>query len=229
MPFFYFDPTYVLILPALIFALWAQSRVSSAFNKYTKVPANSQITGGQAARELLDANGLHDVKIELAQGSFTDHYDPRKKVLRLSRPVYQGNSLAALGIAAHEAGHALQHSQNYIPLNIRNNIFPVASIGSQIALPLFFIGLLFTSPTLMTVGIWFFVAALAFQLVTLPVEFNASSRALKLLINGGYISQSESPKVREVLSAAALTYVAAVAMSAMQLIRLLVLRDQRRR
>lgn len=228
MPFYYFDPTYVLIIPALILAIWAQAKVSSAFKKYMRVRAASGITGAQAARNLLDANGLHDVKVELTRGSFTDHYDPRTKVLRLSQPVYQSSSVAALGIAAHETGHALQDAQNYIPLGIRNNIFPIASFGSQAAFPLFFIGLLFQSQTLMTVGIWFFIAALAFQLVTLPVEFNASNRALRLLTDGGYITKSELPKTREVLSAAALTYVAAVAMSALQLVRLLLLRGQRR-
>lgn len=229
MPFFYFDPTYILVLPALIFAMWAQSKVTSTFKKYLKVYAASNITGAEVARRILDSHGLDDVNVEQVRGNLTDHYDPRNRVLRLSETVYNSSSVAAIGVAAHETGHALQHANNYIPLNIRNNIFPVASFGSKLAFPLFFIGILFSYPTLMTVGIWFFVAALAFQIVTLPVEFNASNRALKLLTDGGYITQTELPRTKAVLSAAALTYVAAVAVSAMQLLRLIVLRNARRR
>jgi len=169
------------------------------------------------------------VKIEMARGYLTDHYDPRKRVLRLSQPVYSSTSVAALGVAAHETGHAVQHAQNYIPLGIRNNLFPIASFGSQAAFPLFFIGLFLSLPILMDIGIWFFIAALAFQVVTLPVEFNASRRAMAMLAEAGFLTQEERPKAREVLSAAALTYVAAVAVSAMHLIRLLLIRDSRRR
>lgn len=228
-PMFYFDPTYIIILPALIFSIWAQQKVSSTFRKYQKVYASSNYSGAQVARNLLDAHGLNDVPVELTRGNLTDHYDPRKRVLRLSESVYNSTSVAAVGVAAHETGHALQHAQNYVPLGIRNNIYPVANFGSQAAFPLFFIGLLFNTPTLMTVGIWFFVAALAFQLVTLPVEFNASSRALKLLSDGGYVTETELPKTKSVLSAAALTYVAAVAVSALQLLRLLLIRNSRQR
>ena len=153
----------------------------------------------------------------------------RTRVLRLSQPVYSSTSVAALGVAAHETGHAVQNAENYIPLGIRNNLFPIANFGSQAALPLFFIGLLFANPTLMDIGIWFFIAALVFQVVTLPVEFNASRRALGMLTEAGFLSQDERPKAKEVLSAAALTYVAAVAVSAMNLLRLFVLRDSRRR
>lgn len=227
--FFYYDPTYILVLPALIFAVWAQTKVSSTFRKYLRVFASSNYTGAQVARYLLDANGLHEVRIEMARGTLTDHYDPRTRVLRLSKQVYESSSVAALGVAAHETAHAVQHAQNYIPLGIRNNLWPVANFGSQAAFPLFFIGLFFGIPTLTTVGIWFFVAALAFQVVTLPVEFNASRRALSMLTEGGFITQSERSKVKEVLSAAALTYVAAVAVSAMQLLRLVLLRNARER
>ena len=227
--FFYYDPTYILVLPALIFAVWAQTKVSSTFRKYLRVFASSNYTGAQVARYLLDANGLHEVRIEMARGTLTDHYDPRTRVLRLSKQVYESSSVAALGVAAHEAGHAVQHAQNYIPLGIRNNLWPVANFGSQAAFPLFFIGLFFGIPTLTTVGIWFFIAALAFQVVTLPVEFNASRRALSMLTEGGFITQSERSKAKEVLSAAALTYVAAVAVSAMQLLRLVLLRNARER
>lgn len=227
--FFYYDPTYILVLPALIFAVWAQTKVSSTFRKYLRVFASSNYTGAQVARYLLDANGLHEVRIEMARGTLTDHYDPRTRVLRLSKQVYESSSVAALGVAAHETGHAVQHAQNYIPLGIRNNLWPVANFGSQAAFPLFFIGLFFGIPTLTTVGIWFFIAALAFQIVTLPVEFNASRRALSMLTEGGFITQSERSKAKEVLSAAALTYVAAVAVSAMQLLRLVLLRNARER
>ncbi|MDI9420158.1 MAG: zinc metallopeptidase [Firmicutes bacterium] len=227
--FFYFDPTYILIVPALIFAMWAQVRVNTTFRKYLRVFASSNYTGAQVARYLLDAHGLQNVKVEMARGNLTDHYDPRTRVLRLSQPVYSSTSVAALGVAAHETGHAVQNAENYIPLGIRNNLFPIANFGSQAALPLFFIGLLFANPTLMDIGIWFFIAALVFQVVTLPVEFNASRRALGMLTEAGFLSQDERPKAKEVLSAAALTYVAAVAVSAMNLLRLFVLRDSRRR
>lgn len=226
---FYFDPTYIIVVPALIFAMWAQQRVTSTFNRYLREFASSNLTGAQVARRILDANGLQDVPVELTRGTLTDHYDPRERVLRLSKPVYESTSVASIGVAAHEAGHALQHATNYIPLGIRNNLFPVASFGSRLAMPLFIIGLIFTADSLMLMGIWFFVAALFFQIVTLPVEFNASNRALKLLADGNYITKSELPKAKAVLNAAALTYVGAVAVSATQLIRLLVLRNSRRR
>lgn len=225
---FYFDPTYLIVLPALIFAMWAQQRVSSTFREYLQEYSAAGKTGAQVAREILDANGLTDVPVELTRGTLTDHYDPRSRVLRLSKPVYESTSVASVGVAAHEAGHAIQHATNYIPLGIRNNLFPVANFGSQLAIPLFIFGLILAADSLMLIGIWFFIAALAFQLITLPVEFNASSRALNLLSEGGYITQSELPKTKKVLNAAALTYVGAVAVSATQLIRLLVLRNSRR-
>ena len=166
---FYFDPTYVLLIPALIFAVYAQQKVSSTFQRYVREYASIGLTGAQVARRILDSNGLSDVPVELTSGNLTDHYDPRSRVLRLSQAVYQNQSLAALGVAAHEVGHAIQHSQNYIPLGIRNNIFPVASFGSTLAFPLFFIGLFFGADFFMMIGIWFFIAALVFQVVTLTV------------------------------------------------------------
>ena len=181
------------------------------------------------ARQILNANGLHNVSVERVNGELTDHYDPRSETVRLSRTVYDGNSVAAVGVAAHEVGHAVQHARGYTPLSLRTSLFPVASIGSQMAFPLFMLGFLFSFDMLMLVGIWFFIAALGFQLITLPVEFNASRRALAALQSGGFLSQAEVPKAKAVLSAAALTYVAAVAVSASQLIRLLFLRNQRRR
>ncbi|NLV91282.1 MAG: zinc metallopeptidase [Firmicutes bacterium] len=224
---FYFDPTFLLLIPGIILALYAQSKVQSTFQRYSRVRSMSGLTGAQVARTLLDRHGLHDVPVELVGGRLTDHYDPRSRVMRLSQEVYQSTSLAALGVAAHETGHAIQHAQNYVPLGIRNNLFPIASIGSQMAFPLFFIGLIFASTTLMNIGIWFFIAALAFQVVTLPVEFNASYRAIQLLSSTGILTSSEVPQARRVLNAAALTYVAAVAMAALQLVRLLLLRGAR--
>lgn len=224
---FFFDPTYVLLIPAIILAIYAQQKVRSSFAKYSRVAARTYKTGADVARELLDQAGLHDVPVERIGGQLSDHYDPRKRVMRLSPEVYGGNSIAALAVAAHETGHAVQHAANYVPLNIRNSLFPVANFGSQAAFPLFFVGFFFASEALMTVGIWFFLAALAFQVVTLPVEFDASSRAMRLLDAGGYLTKEEAPGAKAVLSAAALTYIAAVAVSLMHLLRLLILRNAR--
>lgn len=227
----FFDPTMIIIIPALIFAMFAQSKVQSTFAKYLRVPARAGYTGAQVARSILDRAGLHDVRVEMTNRTLGDHYDPRGRVVRLSPEVYSGRSVASVGVAAHETGHALQHARAYVPLNIRNSLFPIASFGSSAAFPLFFIGLFFgmmgsmeLATTMMTIGIWFFIAALAFQVVTLPVEFNASSRAMRLLTTGGFLAADEAPKTRAVLTAAALTYVAATAMAVAQLVRLLVLR-----
>lgn len=228
-PFFY-DPTYILIIPALILALYAQFKVQSTFQKYLRVGSSSDLTGAQVARELLDKNQLHNVPVEITPGNLSDHYDPRRRILRLSPEVYHGRSLAALGVAAHETGHATQHANEYIPLNIRNAVFPVASFGSSLAFPLFFIGLILGRGGLflMDLGIILFSAAVLFQVLTLPVEFNASSRALQMLEGGGYLSRGqEITGARKVLSAAALTYLAATAMAVLQLLRLLVLRGSR--
>lgn len=223
----WFDPTYVLLIPAIILAVYAQQKVRSTFAKYSRVRAKTYKTGADVARELLDQAGLHDVQVERIGGQLSDHYDPRRRVMRLSPEVYGGNSIAALAVAAHETGHAVQHAANYVPLNIRNGLFPVASFGSQAAFPLFFLGFLFASDALMTIGIWFFLAALAFQVVTLPVEFDASRRAMRLLDAGGYLTREEAPGAKAVLSAAALTYIAAVAVALMHLLRLLILRNAR--
>lgn len=228
-PFFY-DPTYILIIPALILALYAQFKVQSTFQKYLRVGSSSNLTGAQVARELLDKNQLHNVPVEITPGNLSDHYDPRRRILRLSPEVYHGRSLAALGVAAHETGHAIQHANEYIPLNIRNAVFPVASFGSSLAFPLFFIGLILGRGGLflMDLGIILFSVAVLFQVLTLPVEFNASSRALQMLEGGGYLSRGqEIAGARKVLSAAALTYLAATAMAVLQLLRLLVLRGSR--
>lgn len=222
------DWTFILVIPAFIFAVWAQSQVQSAYQKYSRVYARSGLTGAQVARRLLDAAGLDHIPVQQSQGHLSDHYDPRAGVVRLSPGVYQSNSLAALGIAAHETGHAIQHGDGYVPLSFRNNIFPVANIGSRMAFPLFFIGYFFgTAPVLMDIGILLFAFAVVFQLATLPVEFNASSRAVALLESGGYLTPAEVGPTRKVLNAAALTYIAAAAVAITQLLRLLLLRSRR--
>ncbi|WP_461371419.1 zinc metallopeptidase [Candidatus Darwinibacter acetoxidans] len=225
----FYDPTFILVLPAMLLAMYAQFKVKSTFSRYLQERSQAGLTGAQVAREILNANGLHNVSVERIGGQLTDHYDPRSGTVRLSSHVYDGTSVAAVGVAAHEVGHAVQHARGYVPLGLRTSLFPVASIGSQMAFPLFMLGFLFSVDMLMLVGIWFFIAALGFQLITLPVEFNASKRALAALQSGGYLSKAEVPKAKAVLSAAALTYVAAVAVAASQLIRLLFLRGQRRR
>lgn len=224
-----YDPTFILVLPALFFAMYAQFKVRSTFQRYLKERSYSGLTGQQIARQILNDNGLHNVSVERVGGQLTDHYDPRSESVRLSAEVYNGTSVAALGVAAHEVGHAVQHARSYAPLALRTNLFPVANLGSQMAIPLFLVGYLVSFDVLMLVGIWFFIAALGFQLVTLPVEFNASRRALGFLDAGGYLNRAEVPKAKAVLNAAALTYVAAVAVSATQLLRLLFLRGQRKR
>jgi hypothetical protein len=227
MPYLFGDITFIFLIPALIFALYAQSQVSSTFQKYSRVRASSQKNGAQVARELLDRNGLYDIPVEMVRGKLSDHYDPKNRVLRLSSEVFQGASIAALGVAAHETGHAIQHDHGYVPLHLRSVLYPLANIGSTAAWPLFLIGLIFSSGSLMDLGIIFFTLAVLFQVITLPVEFNASSRAISLLIDGGYVSGNEAEGAKRVLNAAALTYVAATAMAIMQLLRLLVLRGSR--
>lgn len=224
----FYDSTIIIILPALLFAMYAQFKVSSTFNRYLKERSYAGLTGGQVARQILNENGLQSVNVERVAGRLSDHYDPRSQTVRLSPDVYNGTSVAALGVAAHEVGHAMQHAQHYGPLGLRTNLFPVASLGSQMAFPLFMAGFFFNFDFLMLIGIWFFIAALGFQLITLPVEFNASKRALASLDSGGYLNRAEVPKAKAVLNAAALTYVAAVAVAATQLIRLLILRGRRR-
>ncbi|HHU78283.1 MAG: zinc metallopeptidase [Caldicoprobacterales bacterium] len=219
----YFDPTYILLIPAVLLALYAQTKVTSTYNKYMRVRSRSGITGADAARELLRQNRIYDVSVEQTRGHLSDHYDPRSKTLRLSPQVYSSSSLAALGIAAHEAGHAMQHAEEYTPLRLRNAIVPAANIGSRLAFPLLLIGLLFSLPNLALIGVAAFSLAVLFQLITLPVEYNASSRAIAALETGGIITREETQPTRKVLSAAALTYVAATIMAVMQMLRLLVL------
>ena len=214
-----FDPTYFLfILPPLLLMLYAQHRVKSTFQKYEQVPNQRGMSGGEVARYLLDANGLRDVPIEVVQGQLTDHYDPRSRTLRLSQPVYASRSVAALGIAAHETGHAIQHQTGYLPLQLRSALVPVASIGSNIGWIMILAGIVIQFSTLAWLGIAFFAAGTLFAFVTLPVEFNASNRALQLLSSTGIIDRTEYEQDRQVLNAAALTYVAGFLAALMQLL-----------
>ena len=229
MPYFYFDYTYLLLLPALIFALWAQARVQSSYNKYNKVMTRSGMTGADAARMILDANGLTNVRIEQIAGNLTDHFDPKANVIRLSNAVYGSRGVAALGVAAHEAGHAVQYAQKYFPMKLRALIIPATRFGSVMAIPLFFIGLIFAYEPLMLAGILLYATIALFQLATLPVEFNASGRAMKILRASGNLTEDELGAARQVLTAAALTYVAALVSSLLTLLRLLILANGRRR
>jgi Zn-dependent membrane protease YugP len=224
---FFWDWTLLLLLPVMGFAIYAQNRVRSTYQKYMRVPSRRGLTGAEAARSLLDAAGLSRVPVEITPGTLTDHYDPRKKVLRLSDENYHSHSVAALGVACHEAGHALQHAQAYAPLAMRQLIWPVAGFGSWLAWPLFFLGFLFNYPGLMNIGIVVFMVAAFFTIITLPVEFDASNRAIKLLAQHGIVTREEVQGARQVLNAAALTYVASALMAVVQLIRMLILRDRR--
>jgi Zn-dependent membrane protease YugP len=228
---FWFDSSFLFVLPALAFALWAQWRVSSTYRRYAEVRAAAGIRGRDMARAIMVRNGVTDVAVEEIPGTLNDHYDPRSKTVRLSSDIYSGDSISSIAVAAHEVGHVLQHAQGYMPLGVRTAVAPVAGIGSSLAFPLFFIGFIFRggmSHVLMDLGIWMFGAAVLFQMVTLPVEFDASKRALAQLTSSGSIAPDEVASAKKVLDAAALTYVAAAAMAALQLLRLLVLRDHRR-
>ena len=216
----------LLLMPALLFSMYAQMKVSTSFNKYLRIASRSGYTGQEVARMILDGNGLHDVRIEPVAGQLTDHYDPRTKVIRLSRNVYNGNSVAAISVAAHEVGHAIQHGEGYFPLILRNNIAPIASIGARFVWILIFLGFII-SPFLIEVGIMLYLAVVLFQVITLPVEFNASRRALYQLENG-IIFRDETKASKEVLKAAALTYVAATLVAIGQLLRLLAISNRRR-
>ncbi|NPV91400.1 MAG: zinc metallopeptidase [Firmicutes bacterium] len=217
-----FDWTIILLIPAIILAVYAQMRVSSTFNRFSQVASRKRMTASEVARGLIRENGL-DVKVERVEGRLTDHYDPRTKVLRLSAPIHDSSSLAALGVAAHEVGHAVQHNLGYAALGLRNSLVPVANLGSTLSFPILLIGLFMGIPMLVQIGVFAFAAVVLFQLITLPVEFNASRRAIALLTDGGYIGQDEVGPARSVLNAAALTYVAAALMAILNLLRLLFL------
>ena len=223
---FWWDPTFILVIPALLFAMWAQARVKRAYSIWAEEPTSRGITGAQAAQMILSAAGIK-VKIKAIPGILTDHYDLRSKTLRLSSGVYSSPSVAAVGIAAHECGHAIQHHNAYLPLMLRNAIVPVVSLGSNLAFPLFFIGLIFSIPALVKVGIYLFAGVVAFHVITLPVEIDASRRALKILENMGILTPPELEGAREVLFAAAMTYVAAALMALMNFLRLLIISRRR--
>lgn len=225
MPFFY-DSTMIILLPALIISMYAQFKVNSTFQRYSKVFSRRGITGAEVARTLLDEAGLYDVPVELVHGKLTDHYDPRGRIMRLSQDVYYGNSVAAIGVAAHETGHAIQHKEGYSPLMIRNTIFPVVNISSSVSWFLFFIGLVFSIPSLTQLGIILFCAVVIFQIITLPVEFNASARAIRILDSKGVLDKEELYGAKKVLKAAALTYIAAVLTAISQLLRLIALSNR---
>lgn len=227
-PFFY-DWTYLLLIPALLLSLWAQFRVSSTFNRFSKVRASSGMTATQMAEQLLHAEGVYDVSVERTRGNLTDHYDPKNMVLRLSDSTANSTSVAALGVAAHEAGHVLQHRDGYAPLMLRTAAVPVVNIGSNLSWPLFLVGLIFSWEPLLYAGIALFALAVLFALITLPVEFNASKRALAALEANGYLQPGEEMRgAKKVLSAAAMTYVASAFMAIMQLLRLLAIAGARR-
>lgn len=234
MPYFmyYYDPTYILVLIGVILSLVASARVKSTFNKYSQMRNSRGMTGAQAAEQVLHGAGIYDVRIERVAGNLTDHYDPRSKVLRLSDTVYGQTSVAAVGVAAHECGHAIQHAKGYGPLKFRNTLVPVANFGAKIAWPLILVGLLINSESswfIMQAGIIAFSLAVLFQVVTLPVEFNASNRAIRIIADSGMMFGEEIVAAKRVLSAAALTYVAGAAASILQLLRLILLAGGRRR
>lgn len=225
--FFMGDPTFILLIPVLILAFYAQSRVKGNYNKYLQVKSSVNLSGSEVARAILDRNGLYDVKVLPVEGVLTDHFDPRSNEVHLSKEVYQGTSISSITIAAHECGHALQYATGYAPLKIRASILPVANLGSTMAFPLFIAGLLFSITGLMDIGIILFAGALLFHLVTLPVEYNASHRAFEQLNDRIIIYPDEMKGARKVLNAAALTYVASTLMALVNLLRLIFLRSSR--
>ena len=227
---YYYDPTYILVIIGLVLCLGASAMVKVTYNRYKEVYPARFITGAEVAERILRSAGIVDVRIEPVSGELTDHYDPREKVLRLSQENFHTSSVAAIGVAAHEAGHAIQHNRGYFPLKFRNSILPVANLGSQLGVPLVLIGLVFgAGDTLINLGIILFAFAVLFQVVTLPVEFNASRRAVKMLDEQGILYGEELSGCKKVLNAAAMTYVASLAASVLQLLRLIILAGGRRR
>jgi uncharacterized protein len=221
--FWFWDPTMIIVIPALLLALYAQLRVQSTYAQYSQVPIGNRLTGAQVAQEILRRNGLSGVEIERTEGVLSDHYDPRDRTLSLSSDVYDGISVAAAGVAAHETGHAIQHARGYAPLALRSAMVPTVQFGSWLAWPIFILGFLFHSGTMIQLGILVFTAFVVFTVVTLPVEFDASARAMRALREEGLVTADELRGVRAVLTAAALTYVAAAAMAILQLLRMLLL------
>ncbi|WP_432649399.1 zinc metallopeptidase [Huintestinicola sp.] len=225
----YWDSTIIILIPAIIFSLVAQLMVKSTFSKYSKEKNSRGLTGADAAREILDRNGLTNVRIERISGSLTDHYDPRANVIRLSDDVYGSATVAAVGVAAHEAGHAVQYATGYAPIKMRNAIIPITQFGSSLSTPLVLLGLVFSWDFLITVGILLFCAVVLFQAVTLPVEFDASGRAIRSLRSSHFLEDDELRDAKKVLTAAAMTYVAAMITAFLSLVRLLLISGRRRR
>ena len=226
---YYYDPTYILVLIGALLSLWASAKVKSTYSRYAKVYSRSGLTGAEAAQQILKNAGIYGVRVEHISGNLTDHYDPKAKVLRLSDSVYGSRSVAAVGVAAHECGHAIQDNVGYAPLRLRSAFVPIANLGSKISLPLIILGFFIGLTPFIEIGIWMFVLAVLFQIITLPVEFNASSRAVQLVDSLGILRGDEVDGTRKVLGAAALTYVAAAAASILQLARLIILFGGRRR
>ena len=232
MGYYYWDPTYILVVIGAVICMIASARVKGTFNKYSQLRSMSGMNGAQVAQRVLKAAGIYDVQVRHVSGSLTDHYDPRTKTVNLSDPVYNATSVAALGVAAHECGHAIQHAKSYAPLSIRSALVPIANFGSMLAWPVILIGLLFntrSSGLIIDIGILLFSAAVLFQLVTLPVEFDASRRALVMLRTQGILSDDELKYTRRVLKSAALTYVASAAAAILQLLRIILITNGRRR
>lgn len=217
----------LILIPAIILSMYASAKVKSTFAKYSKVRSNSGATGADIAKRILSEQGIMNVRVEHIRGNLTDHFDPRSNTVRLSDNVYGSNSIAAIAVAAHECGHAVQHNIGYFPIKIRSALVPIANFGSSLSMPLFFMGLILSIEPLLTVGILFFSGAVLFQIVTLPVEFNASSRALKIMLSSGIVDEREETGASKVLSAAALTYVAAALTSLLSLIRLILIAQDR--
>lgn len=232
MGYYYWDPTYILVVIGAVICMIASARVKGTFNKYSQLRSMSGMNGAQVAQRVLQAAGIYDVQVRHVSGSLTDHYDPRTKTVNLSDPVYNATSVAALGVAAHECGHAIQHAKNYAPLSIRSALVPIANFGSMLAWPVILIGLLFntrSSGLIIDIGILLFSAAVLFQLVTLPVEFDASRRALVMLRTQGILADDELKYTRRVLKSAALTYVVSAAAAILQLLRIILITNGRRR
>lgn len=232
MGYYYWDPTYILVVIGAVICMIASTRVKGTFNKYSQLRSMSGMNGAQVAQRVLQAAGIYDVQVRHVSGSLTDHYDPRTKTVNLSDPVYNATSVAALGVAAHECGHAIQHAKSYAPLSIRSALVPIANFGSMLAWPVILIGLFFntrSSGLIIDIGILLFSAAVLFQLVTLPVEFDASRRALVMLRTQGILADDELKYTRRVLKSAALTYVASAAAAILQLLRIILITNGRRR
>lgn len=229
MPYFFYDYYYIiLVIPAMLLAMWAQVKVKSTYNKFSKVGNTRGITGAYAAQAVLTHYGIRDVRIEQVSGKLSDHYDPKAKVIRLSSEVYGGSSIAAVGIACHEAGHAAQHAENYVPIKIRNSLVPVCNIGSSLGIPLALLGYFLGFEPLITVGLVLYAAISLFHLVTLPVEFNASNRAIKVIDETGLLYDDETSGAKKVLKAAAMTYVASLIVALANLLRLILRFNKRR-